>query len=148
MPLQSHSGRASCTRRTTSFNTSSSGPPDATSVSTSDLKSSRSPVVSLIDAILPYTERNPPMITPSHRDVPKSPFHCRGGSRTAHARSALSREEPRRVPHQDNAVGGGVLRHADQLPAVAYSEESTVKVHEKGGRARLPAPSGRKGRRE
>src|SRR5215212_8511899 len=78
MPLQSHNGRASCIRRTASFNTSSSGAPDATSVSISDLRSSRSPVFSLIDGILPYMEHHPPMITPPQRDVPKPYFFLRG----------------------------------------------------------------------
>src|SRR5215204_3265273 len=118
MPLQSQDGWASCMSRTTSFNTSSSGASDATSSSTPALKSSRSPVISLIDGILPYTERLPPMITSPQRDVPKPHLPCRGGSRTA---PALTREEPRRVPHQDDAVARRVLRHADQLPAVSGS---------------------------
>src|SRR5215213_114907 len=70
MPLQSHEGCASCTLRTTSFSTSSSGAPEATSASTSDLKSSRIPVFSLIDGILPYTERLLPMITPPRKEIP------------------------------------------------------------------------------
>src|ERR687898_3449876 len=78
MPLQSHNGRASCMRRTASFNTSSSGEPEATSVLISDLRSSRSPVFSLIDGILPYMEHHPPMITPPQRDVPKPHFFPRG----------------------------------------------------------------------
>src|SRR5215204_623675 len=124
MPLQSHEGCASCTFCTTSFNTSSSAAPEATSASTSDLKSSRRPVFSPIDGILPYLERLPPMITLPRIEIPKP---CRGGFQTrpgfkpTQTRTALSGEEPRRIPHQDDAVARGVLGHADQLPAVARS---------------------------
>src|SRR5215211_4567706 len=121
MPLQSHDGCASCIRRTTSFSISSSGASEATSASTSDLKSSRSPVFSLIDGILPYTKSFPSMITPPRREIPKPQFARRSGSRTAQRRTALAGEEPRRIPHQDHAVGSGVLRHTDQLPALARS---------------------------
>jgi len=49
-------------------------------------------------------------------------FACRGGSRSALTRTALlAGEEPRRIPHQDDAAARGVLRHADQLPALARS---------------------------
>src|SRR5215203_4354544 len=78
MPLQSHEGCTSCIRRTTSFNTSSSCPPEAASASTSDLRSSRSPVFSLIDGILPYLERLPPMITPPRKEIPKPDAKSRG----------------------------------------------------------------------
>src|SRR5919112_2915403 len=71
MPLQSHEGCASCTLRTTSFNISSLGASEATSASTSDLKSSRRPVFSPIDGILPYLERLPPMITPPRIEIPR-----------------------------------------------------------------------------
>src|SRR5215211_846794 len=71
MPLQSQAGCAPCTLRTTSFKTSSSGAPEATSASTSDLKSARRSVDSLIDGILPYLERLPPMITPPRIEIPK-----------------------------------------------------------------------------
>src|SRR5215212_8047401 len=121
MPLQSHDGCASCIRRTTSFTISSSGASEATSASTSDLKSSRSPVFSLIDGILPYTKSFPSMITPPRREILKPQFARRSGSRTAQRRTALAGEEPRRIPHQDHAVGRGVLRHTDQLPALARS---------------------------
>src|SRR5215217_3108314 len=121
MPLQSHDGCASCTLRTTSFNTSSSGAPEAASASTSNLKSSRSPVFSLIDVIPSYTERLPPMITPPRKEILKPRFASRGGSGTAHLRTALAGEKPRRVPHQDDAAARGVLRHADQLPTLARS---------------------------
>src|SRR5919112_2851012 len=118
MPLQSHNGRASCIRRTASFNTSSSGAPDAMSVSISDLRSSRSPVFSLIDGVLSYMKHHPPMITPPQRDVSK-PHSPVGAVREPPKIDPLSGEDPRRVPHENDAGARGVLCHADQLPAVA-----------------------------
>src|SRR5215212_8521370 len=95
MPLQSQDGCVSCIRRTTSSKTSPSGAPDATSASTSDLKSSRSPVFSLIDGILPYTERLPPMITPPRKEISKPWFALGGVSRNAPIRPTLAGEESR-----------------------------------------------------
>src|SRR5215212_8651068 len=49
-------------------------------------------------------------------------FACRGASRSAPTRtSLLAGEEPRRVPYQEDAATRRVLRHADQLPALARS---------------------------
>src|SRR5215213_9427528 len=118
MPLQSHEGCASCTLRTTSPSTSSSGAAEATSASTPDLKSPRRPVFSRIDGILPYLERLPPMIAPPRIEIPKPDARDLVGA-LREAPLSLAGEEPRRVPHQDDAVARGVLGHADQLPAVA-----------------------------
>src|SRR5215204_3412840 len=49
-------------------------------------------------------------------------FACKGASRSALTRTALlAGEKPRRIPHQDDAAARRVLRHADQLPALARS---------------------------
>src|SRR5215217_5143858 len=151
MPLQSHRGCSSCTLRATSFNTSSSCASEATRSSTSDLKSSPSPAFSLIDGVLPQMERHPPIITPPQREIREDPIgggpttallgpqpikvgyllqvrlcfqenlEPQFFGRSTFQKTALAGEEPRGVPHQEDAAARRVLHYADQLPALARS---------------------------
>src|SRR5215212_7095840 len=55
-------------------------------------------------------ERLPPMITAPRREIREDPTE-----------GELAGEESRSVPYQDDATARWVLRHADQLPALARS---------------------------
>src|SRR5215217_2316641 len=62
----------------------------------------------------PTNDNAAPQINP---EAQRHGMQCRGGSQTA----LLAGEKPRRIPHQDDAAARRVLRHADQLPALARS---------------------------